>query len=95
MSYPTYETTDSGQRLYKFATTLFTQPIANACSHCGGHNIVVVNERAYAEFKRGGKNIQQVFPDLSDEQRELILTGMHPECWDELFKPTDEDDALM
>lgn len=45
---------------------------------------------AYEEWK-GGKLIQDAFPDLNDEQREFIMTGITPEEWNKLF-PGDEDD---
>jgi hypothetical protein len=34
---------------------------------------------------QGGENIQQVFPDMSAEDRELLISGIHPVCWDQLF----------
>ena len=35
-------------------------------------------------YQTGGKLIQQVFPHLSDEQREFILTGITQDEWDTL-----------
>jgi hypothetical protein len=32
-----------------------------------------------------GELVQNVFPDLSDDDREFIMTGITPEEWDELF----------
>ena len=33
-----------------------------------------------------GEYVQTIFPDLSKELREFILTGITPEEWDEVFK---------
>ena len=35
-------------------------------------------------YENEGKPIQQVFPHLSDEEREFILTGITQEEWDTL-----------
>jgi len=32
-----------------------------------------------------GELIQNVFPDLNPDVRELIKTGTHPECWDSMY----------
>jgi len=31
-----------------------------------------------------GKYVSDAFPDMPVEQRELLITGIHPECWKEL-----------
>ncbi len=33
-----------------------------------------------------GKHIQDAFPNLDADQRELVLTGTHSECWNSLFE---------
>jgi hypothetical protein len=38
-----------------------------------------------------GKNIQNVFPQLSDDEREFILTGVTKEEWDEFIGEEDDD----
>jgi hypothetical protein len=38
-----------------------------------------------------GAHIQDVMPELSDADRELLISGMHSDCFDSLFPP-DEDD---
>ena len=41
------------------------------------------------EAWEGGLNIQQAMPNLTDSQREFILTGMTDDEWDEAYP--DED----
>ena len=36
--------------------------------------------------------IQTAFPNLTDDQREFILTGITAEEWDETFAPEDDDE---
>ena len=38
-----------------------------------------------------GEHIQDVFPELSASERELLISGLHAECFEELFPP-DEDE---
>lgn len=41
---------------------------------------------------RGGRNIQDVMRNLTDDQREFMMTGLMPDSWEEIFKgQTDED----
>lgn len=37
-----------------------------------------------------GELIQNVFPELSIEERELMITGMHSDCYDNLFEGQEE-----
>lgn len=41
-------------------------------------------------WERSRELIQNAFPDLTDEQREFILTGSTPEEWDRAFPEEDE-----
>lgn len=38
------------------------------------------------------KNIQDVFPNLSDDDREFLITGITPEEWDKFIPELDEED---
>lgn len=39
-----------------------------------------------ARYEQGNELIQNVFPDLSPEHREFIMTGITPEEWEASFK---------
>lgn len=65
--------------------------IERFCPHCHKPHTIEVNESQYLDWM-AGKNIQIAFPDLSADQRELLISGICPECWDEIFKEEDEDD---
>jgi hypothetical protein len=38
------------------------------------------------------KHVQDAFPYLSAGEREQIMTGTHPECWEKMFPEEDEDE---
>ena len=40
--------------------------------------------------ERKGRHIQDVFPELTPDQREFIMTGITPEEWNEQFGSDDE-----
>lgn len=62
-----------------------------ACPECGLISFLSVPKTGYGLWK-GGMFIQLALPDLSSNDRELLLTGFHPECWDIAFPPEDEEE---
>ena len=44
-----------------------------------------ITEAQIELWQGGGEYIQDVFPDLSPDQREFLLTGMTPEDWADTF----------
>ncbi len=38
-----------------------------------------------------GANAQDAFPDLLAPIREQIISGTHPQCWDEIFKDYEDE----
>jgi hypothetical protein len=32
-----------------------------------------------------GKYVQDAFPEMSPDEREMLITGTHPECWDKMW----------
>ena len=39
---------------------------------------------------KGGQFIQDAMPQLTADEREVIVSGTHPDCWDELWKDTEQ-----
>lgn len=60
--------------------------IETICPNCNKHTVLEVNVNDYFDFKEGKKHIQEAFPYLSADEREMLLTGLCKECWDKLFK---------
>lgn len=51
------------------------------CPFCGIKHSVEVDQRDWNKYKSGHYTVQECFPYLSPDQRELILTGICKECW--------------
>jgi hypothetical protein len=64
---------------------LITTP---TCSVCGIPSTLYVDKDLLSLFLQGA-HVQNVWPDWSNAQRELMLTGIHGDCWDRIF-PTEE-----
>jgi len=60
------------------------------CIHCHQFRPVILDGSEYFAYFNRGIPVAQAFPTLSLDQRELLITGTHPQCWDALF--ADEDD---
>jgi hypothetical protein len=60
-----------------------------ACILCGERSTVRARWHQFVAWGKG-MLIQDAFPELSDDERELLKTGTHPECWNILF-PDEED----
>lgn len=84
-------------RTYNFQSNLDEDPYiyTNSCYHCGQENIIKIDTQDYKLWKVNQTFVQLVFPELSNEQRELLISGTHPECWTEIFGNEDEEDPYL
>lgn len=63
--------------------------IRTTCPLCGKVNYVEVSAIGFMRWQEEGVNIQNALPELSDNEREMLITGICPNCWDsehEVFK---------
>jgi hypothetical protein len=51
--------------------------------------MLVVDLEGYQKLLRGA-HVQDAFPKMSASLREQIITGTHPECWDQMMPKEDE-----
>ena len=58
--------------------------VVTRCPFCGRGNEVEVNEMDYLDWE-GGELAQVAFPYLSAEEREMLISGICPTCWDKMF----------
>ena len=66
--------------------------VETTCPFCDGISYVEVNELDYYDWQEG-KLAQDAFPYLSAGDRELLVSGICPLCWDRMFSiPDDEDE---
>lgn len=54
------------------------------CPSCGLTQVVKVEQEDYDKYQNG-MHVQNAFPYLNAEQRELFITGICPECWNRMF----------
>ena len=57
--------------------------IGRKCPFCGEYHEVFVSEADYANWC-GGELAQNAFPYLTPNEREIIISGICPKCWDEM-----------
>jgi hypothetical protein len=60
------------------------------CTVCGQYEVWNLDRQAVTSWQEG-ENIQNAFPDMNAGDREILISGTHPACWDKLF-PEEESD---
>ena len=79
--------TDPSAVVTPTAIIVYTQP----CAVCGNQTRVLLDEderRTYLRWKSGVGYVQTMFPNLSSDEREMLMTGTHPECWKDMMRHT-------
>ena len=65
-----------------------TTIVTSFCGVCSTDSIVEVPLEGLLRWQRG-ELIQNALPTLSDDERELLISGTHRQCWDGLFTEDD------
>jgi len=63
--------------------------LAVPCPFCGNVTELEVPFKGFLAY-RNGAYIQDAFPSLSADDRELVKTGICVPCWDKTFPDSDE-----
>lgn len=58
--------------------------VTKTCTWCGNAAVVEVDEVGYVKWK-AGEFVQRAFPDMDIPTREMLISGTHPKCWDDMF----------
>ena len=58
--------------------------VVTRCPFCGRGNEVEVNEDDYLDWQ-DGMLVQDAFPYLNANEREMLISGICPTCWDGMF----------
>jgi len=69
--------------------TMKTQP----CILCNKSSSVEITQEefdAYDASKDNNMSIQEIFPNKTPGERELFISGTHPECWEKMFSDFNE-----
>ena len=65
--------------------------VVTYCPFCGHAHEVEVNEVDYWDWQ-DGVLAQNAFPYLSADEREMLISGICPTCWDTMFGSDEEPD---
>lgn len=63
------------------------------CLICEDTFIIDANTEDFNKWREGKTNIQDCFPYMSPSNKELLLSGICEDCWDEMFKENEEEQS--
>jgi hypothetical protein len=66
-----------------------TMEFNKTCFHCEAKHIFKLSSNDYDDVFYKRRFMQDIFPDLSIDQRELMISGTCKSCWDDMFPPDD------
>ena len=69
-----------------------TTTITGRCPVTKDSWCLVVNTDMFLRWDGGDLLVQDAFPNLTDGEREQLITGISPYGWDILFSAEDDDD---
>lgn len=66
--------------------------VVTRCPFCGKGHEIEVNEIDYLDWQ-DGEHAQNAFPYLEANEREMLISGICPDCWNGMFgQEEDEED---
>ena len=67
---------------------LGTITLTQICPHCNKDAAVSVVRHHYHRWI-AGELAQHAFPEMKPEDREMLISGIHPQCWEEMYPEED------
>lgn len=64
--------------------------VTRPCPVCHKYSEVEVDDTSYILWQNG-MFVQDAFPEMSIDTRELLITGTHPVCWEAMFSEGEDD----
>ena len=61
------------------------------CLYCGKSSVLNLPIGGFYTWK-AGSFVSDAFPDMGPNEREMLISGTHPECWDLMFPEIEEDE---
>lgn len=58
--------------------------IKTHCTYCKRDSVVEVPREGFNAWQSGMK-IQDALPELDKGVREMLISGIHPDCWDRMW----------
>lgn len=65
--------------------------LVTICPICRREELVTVNEKDYEKWEKG-MLVQDAFPYLTADEREMLISGICSDCWEKTFGDSDEDE---
>jgi hypothetical protein len=65
--------------------------IVKTCPMCNGTTTVRVRAHLYEAWQNRLLHVQEAFPELDADMREVLMTGIDPTCWDSMWPDEEED----
>lgn len=62
------------------------------CFHCGNESVFVFNSVQYERYFLHNDFVQDIFPDWQKEEREVLISGTHADCWNLMFPDIEDDE---
>lgn len=62
-----------------------TADFSKSCIHCHAIHTFTLSIKDYDKIFLERQFMQDIFPELSSSQREVMISGTCPSCWDEIF----------
>lgn len=56
------------------------------CPSCDHSEVFTMTKEQYRQWYYREKPIQDIFPNIKYDKREMLISGICPKCWDEMFK---------
>ena len=60
--------------------------VSAGCRVCRKEHHILVPKAGYTMWAKGLKHIQDAMPSLTDDERELLVSGICGHCFDKLFQ---------
>ena len=67
--------------------------VVTRCPFCGRGNEVEVNESDYLDWS-DGVHVQVAFPYLSKYEKEMLISGICPTCWENIFNAFPKEEGF-
>lgn len=68
-----------------------TMLVKTTCPMCHCDTYIQVDAEEYARWQ-AGELIQVAMPNLDADEREMLISGICPDCWDDTFGDEYEDE---
>lgn len=61
-----------------------------SCIHCGTSSVVELDNDGLRKWQ-AGEFVHVAFPAMSVDEREVLISGTHPGCWEAMFADIESD----